>query len=56
MRIYQPIFTHKKYQGLYGKILSILYNMGGKIVVVLRIHGARSMFLLFCDCKDTGSE
>ena len=28
-------------------------NMGGKIIAVIHIYGARAMILLFCDCQIT---
>ena len=52
----QSIFTHKKYQILYGTNISILYKMGENIVVVLHIYGTRAIFLIFCDHQDTELE
>ena len=53
---YQLILIHKIYQRPYGKMISIFYKMGENIVVILHIYGARTIFLLFCDDKDTESE
>ena len=38
-------------QSLYGKILSILYNIGGKIVVTFNIYEAKSIFQYFVITK-----
>ena len=48
---YSPI----KYQRLYGTIISILYNMGGNVLVILHIYGSRANSLLICDHQDTES-
>ena len=37
-------------------MISIFYKMAENIVVILRIYGARTIFLLFCDDKDTEYE
>ena len=36
--------------------MSILYNMGRKMVAILHIYGAIAILLLFCDHQDTESE
>ena len=46
----------KKHQRLYGKILSIIYNMEEKYAAILHIYGARAISLLFCVHQDTESE
>ena len=56
MSIYQPIFTHKKNQSIYGTTIPILYNMGENIVVVLHICGSRAVLLLFFNHQDTRSD
>ena len=46
MSISQPIFDHKN-QRLQETMIYILYKMGGNIVLIIRIYGDRSIFLLF---------
>ena len=45
--VYQSISTQKEHQMIYGTRMSILYNMGDKIVLILNIFGAKATFLLF---------
>ena len=37
-------------------MISILYRIGKKIVVILHIYGALAIFLLFCNHKDSEFE
>ena len=48
---------HKeKYQSLYETSISIPHNMGENILTILHVHGARAIFLLFCDHYYTWTE
>ena len=50
-----PIWTQKN-QILYGGEISILYNKGEKIVVIIYSYGAKAIFLLFGDHQETESK
>ena len=56
MSIYHPIFADKKYQRLYGIMISILYQIGKNVVVIIHIYGDFSIILIFCYHQDTESE
>ena len=47
MGVAETIFTQKIYKRLYGKTISILYNMGEKYSDNYPFFGARSISLLF---------
>ena len=51
-----PILTQKKHKNLYGKTISILYNMGENVMALLPIYGARDILLLFYNHQGTESE
>ena len=50
------ILTHEIYQRLHLTMISILYWMVENTVVIIRIYGARAIFLLFYDDQDTENE
>ena len=50
-----PVIPYSSHMA-YCTTISILYKMGEIVVVILHIYGARDIFLLFYDNKDTESE
>ena len=56
MSVSQPIITQGKQQRLYGTTISILSKMGENVVLILHIHGAIAIFILFCYHQDTKYE
>ena len=46
-----PVLTQKMYQSIYGKNVSILYNMGEKVVAILHTSRDRQKFYYFVFTK-----
>ena len=56
MSTFQLIFTHKNTKGSMGQLYTYSTIWEKNVVLILHIHGARDVFLLFCDSQDTKSE
>ena len=52
----RQIISQLKYQRVNGKKISILYNMGEIIMVIIHTSKSRAKILLFCDHQDTEYE
>ena len=50
------IFIHKNIKGYVGLLYSYSIRWEQNIVVIINFYGARAIFLLFYDYKDTESQ